>query len=68
MRVILADDAVVIRQGLARLLADHGLTVVAQVETGEDLLRGDRGARSGRRDRRHPHAAHLHRRGPSRRP
>ncbi len=38
MRVILADDAVVIRQGLARLLADHGLTVVAQVETGEDLL------------------------------
>jgi DNA-binding NarL/FixJ family response regulator len=38
MRVILADDAVVIRQGLARLLADHGVAVVAQVETGQELL------------------------------
>jgi DNA-binding NarL/FixJ family response regulator len=38
MRVILADDAVVIRQGLARLLADHGLTIVAQVDSGEELL------------------------------
>jgi DNA-binding NarL/FixJ family response regulator len=38
VRVILADDAVVIRQGLARLLADHGFTIVAQVETGEELL------------------------------
>jgi hypothetical protein len=25
MRVILADDAVVIREGLARLLAEHGI-------------------------------------------
>jgi DNA-binding NarL/FixJ family response regulator len=39
MRVILADDAVVIREGLARLLADHGLAIVAQVDNGEDLLR-----------------------------
>jgi DNA-binding NarL/FixJ family response regulator len=38
MRVILADDAVVIRQGLARLLADHGLTIVAQVDSGTELL------------------------------
>ena len=38
MRVILADDAIVIRQGLARLLTDHGLAVVAQVENGEELV------------------------------
>jgi DNA-binding NarL/FixJ family response regulator len=38
VRVILADDAVVIRQGLARLLADHGLTIVAQVDSGDALL------------------------------
>jgi DNA-binding NarL/FixJ family response regulator len=31
MRVILADDAVVIREGVARLLADEGVEVVAQV-------------------------------------
>jgi DNA-binding NarL/FixJ family response regulator len=31
MRVILADDAVVIREGVARLLADEGIDVVAQV-------------------------------------
>jgi len=39
MRVILADDAVLIRQGLARLLADHGIAVVAQVATADDLIR-----------------------------
>ena len=39
MRVILADDAVVIRHGLARLLSEQGLTVVAEVGTAEDLLR-----------------------------
>jgi DNA-binding NarL/FixJ family response regulator len=38
VRLILADDAVVIRQGLARLLADHGLTVVAETGTADDLL------------------------------
>ncbi|HEX5088038.1 MAG TPA: response regulator transcription factor [Nocardioides sp.] len=39
MRVALADDAVVVREGLARLLADHGVDVVAQVGTGDDLVR-----------------------------
>ncbi len=38
MRVILADDAVVLRQGLARLLAEAGVEVVAQVGTAEELL------------------------------
>jgi DNA-binding NarL/FixJ family response regulator len=39
MRVILADDAVVVREGLARLLADRGVRVLAQATTGEELLR-----------------------------
>jgi DNA-binding NarL/FixJ family response regulator len=38
MRVILADDAVVIRQGLARLLAEEGIDVVAQVGDAAALL------------------------------
>jgi DNA-binding NarL/FixJ family response regulator len=39
MRVILADDAVVIREGLARLLAERGVEVVAQAGTADELLR-----------------------------
>jgi DNA-binding NarL/FixJ family response regulator len=38
MRVILADDAVVIRQGLARLLTEEGVDVVAQVGDAGALL------------------------------
>jgi DNA-binding NarL/FixJ family response regulator len=37
MRVALADDAVVLREGLARLLAESGVEVAAQVGTPEDL-------------------------------
>jgi DNA-binding NarL/FixJ family response regulator len=37
MRVILADDAVVIREGLARLLADEGIDIVAQVSDATSL-------------------------------
>jgi DNA-binding NarL/FixJ family response regulator len=37
MRVILADDAAVIRQGLAGLLQGAGVAVVAQVATATDL-------------------------------
>jgi DNA-binding NarL/FixJ family response regulator len=39
MRVILADDAIVIREGLARLLADQGIDVIAQAATAEELVR-----------------------------
>ncbi len=35
---MLADDAVVIREGLARLLAEQDIDVVAQVSTAEELL------------------------------
>lgn len=38
MRVILADDAALVREGVARLLADHGFEVVAQLEDAESLL------------------------------
>jgi DNA-binding NarL/FixJ family response regulator len=39
MRVILADDAVLIREGVARLLFDAGIDVVAQVADADALLR-----------------------------
>jgi DNA-binding NarL/FixJ family response regulator len=38
MRIVLADDAVLIREGLARLLADAGEEVVAQAGNGPELL------------------------------
>jgi DNA-binding NarL/FixJ family response regulator len=39
MRVILADDAVVVREGLARLLAEQGIDVLGQAGTAEELMR-----------------------------
>ncbi len=39
MRVILADDAVVVREGIARLLAERGVDVVGQAGTADDLIR-----------------------------
>ena len=39
MRVVLADDSVLLREGIARLLEDAGMDVVAQSGTAEDLLR-----------------------------
>jgi DNA-binding NarL/FixJ family response regulator len=39
MRVVLADDAVVIRRGIARLLSDEGFEIVAEVGDAEALLR-----------------------------
>jgi DNA-binding NarL/FixJ family response regulator len=38
VRVALADDAVVLRDGLARVLADAGVEIVAQVGTAHELL------------------------------
>jgi DNA-binding NarL/FixJ family response regulator len=38
VRVILADDAVVVREGLARLLAEQGIDVAAQAGNAEELL------------------------------
>ena len=39
MRVILADDAVIVRQGVARLLAERGVKVVGEASTPDELLR-----------------------------
>lgn len=39
MRVVIADDSVLLRAGLARLLEDAGFEVVAQAVDGDDLLR-----------------------------
>jgi DNA-binding NarL/FixJ family response regulator len=39
VRVVLADDAALIRDGLARVLAHAGVDVVAQVDTADRLLR-----------------------------
>ncbi len=38
MRVVIAEDGVLLREGLARLLTDNGLDVVGRCETAEDLL------------------------------
>ncbi|MGH3072872.1 MAG: response regulator [Gaiellaceae bacterium] len=39
LRVVLADDSVLLREGVARLLEDAGFDVVAQSGNAEDLLR-----------------------------
>jgi class 3 adenylate cyclase/CheY-like chemotaxis protein len=38
LRVVLADDSVLVREGIARLLEEAGMNVVAQAGTGEELL------------------------------
>ncbi|ROT32310.1 response regulator transcription factor [Micromonospora sp. HM5-17] len=38
MRVVLAEDLYLLRDGLARMLTAHGFEVVAAVETGPELL------------------------------
>jgi DNA-binding NarL/FixJ family response regulator len=38
VRVVLADDTVLLREGIARLLADSGFEVVAQAGNGEELM------------------------------
>lgn len=39
MRVVVADDSVLLREGIVRLLEEAGMDVVAQAGDGEDLLR-----------------------------
>jgi CheY-like chemotaxis protein len=38
-RVTVAEDSVLLREGMCRLLAEAGFTVVAAVGDGEELLR-----------------------------
>lgn len=39
MRVVIADDSVLLREGLVRILEDAGFDVAAQAGDGEDLVR-----------------------------
>ena len=39
MRVVIAEDSVLLREGLSRLLSESGLDVVAAVADGESALR-----------------------------
>src|SRR3954463_15669419 len=39
VRVVIADDSVLLREGIARLLETSGIDVVGQAGDGEDLLR-----------------------------
>jgi DNA-binding NarL/FixJ family response regulator len=39
LRVVIADDSVLLREGIARLLEDSGFEVAGQAGDGEDLLR-----------------------------
>jgi DNA-binding NarL/FixJ family response regulator len=39
MRVIIAEDSVLLREGIARLLTENGFNVVEMVEDGEALIR-----------------------------
>ncbi len=39
LRVVVADDSVLLREGLVRLLEESGFDVVAQAGDGEDLMR-----------------------------
>ena len=39
MRLVIADDSVLFREGLARLLSDRGFDVVAQTGNADDLVR-----------------------------
>ena len=65
MRVVIADDSVLLREGLARLLVEAGFDVAGQAADADELLARSRRS-AGRGDRRHPHAADPHRRGPPR--
>jgi DNA-binding NarL/FixJ family response regulator len=39
MRVVIAEDLALLREGIVRLLEDGGFDVVASVDNGSDLLR-----------------------------
>jgi DNA-binding NarL/FixJ family response regulator len=45
MRVVVADDVMLTRQGIVRLLRDAGIEVAAEAENAEGLLREVRSAR-----------------------
>ena len=67
MRVLIAEDQLLLRDGLIRMLTANGFEVVAAVDDGAGAARGPRLGPAGRRRRRRAPAAQLHRRGTARR-
>ena len=66
VRVVIAEDLFLLRDGLTRMLEAHGLEVTAAVDNPADLLAAVTAQQAGRGGGRRPAAAHLHRRGPAR--
>jgi DNA-binding NarL/FixJ family response regulator len=58
---VLADDSVLLREGVARLLVDAGFEVVGQVDNAEDLVRRVGFSEAGCGDRGYPDAADAYR-------
>ena len=67
MRIVIAEDSVLLRAGLTRLLAEAGEDVVSAVGDADGAGRRGRAQPARPRHRRRPHAADLHRRGHPRR-
>ena len=65
VRVVIADDEVLLRDGLARLLEDAGFEVVGPLRRRRRAAAHGRRAPARRRARRHPHAAPPRRRRPA---
>ena len=62
MRIVIAEDSVLLRAGLTRILADAGEEVVATVGDADELMVGRRAAPARPVRRRRAHAADAHRR------
>ena len=68
VRLVIADDEMLLREGLARLLEDAGFEIAGRCGDADCAAAHGAGAPARRRDRRHPHAAQRPRRRPARRP
>ena len=68
VRVVIADDSILVREGIAALLTRAGVEVVAQADSPEELLRAIDAHRPRRGHRRRAHAAHADRRRAARGP
>ena len=66
MRVVIAEDQALLREGIVALLREDGIDVVAQAEDGPGLLRDHRRPQARPRDRRRAAPADVHRRGRAR--
>ncbi len=61
MRVVVAEDVLLTREGIVRLLRDAGMDVIGQASDADGLIRLVETSASGRGRGRHPDAADAHR-------